>query len=384
MASTVLLTGATGIVGQRLTRSLLDAGHHVVMLVRDSFNETAQTRADRLVLNTLPPDERTRVDVVAGDMRTPGCNVSGYDRDRLRGTVDTVWHCAADTRFDLRLQAEIELANVAGTKHLLALAAALGAERFAYISTAFVFGDYEGPAIEVPHPDVARSFSNIYEKSKHAAEKLVTHSPLDWVIFRPPVVVGDARTGEVSGFTGYYGFLRELFRLRQSLTSHPDPAALRRLGADFDGTTLRMDLAVPALPEAPFTASSVDFVCEAMVALAALPAAWGRVFHLVPEASRSNRFWLEQSLLRLRIEGVNFVAPEHYPEYLARRGESRSVLERRVASSFRPYLPYVSNRNTFTPDNQRALLPNLRHARVDEALVGRLLDYAVSANFGLD
>ena len=384
MSSTVLLTGATGIVGQRLTRSLLDAGHRVAVLVRGTLAETAQMRAEQAVMGVLTPEQRERVDVVTGDMRSPGCGVSGYDRDRLRGTVDTVWHCAADTRFDPRLRDEIWLANVFGTRMVMDLAEALGARRFAYISTAFVFGDYEGPAIEVPHPEVATQFSNIYEHSKHTAEQTVTNGTLDWVIFRPPVVVGDARTGEVSGFTGYYGFLRELFRLRQSLTSHLDPAALRRLGADFDGSTLRLDIGVPALPEAPFTASSVDFVCEAMVALSALPAAWGKVFHLVPEASRSNRFWLEQSLLRLGIEGVNFIAPEHYPEYLAGRGADRSLLERRVASSFRPYLPYVSNRNTFAPDNLRALLPNLRHVDVDEALVRRLLDYAVGANFGLD
>jgi len=79
----VLITGATGLVGSWLTRSLVDSGADVVCLVRDWVPQSELIRSGTL----------DRVKIVRGDIR----ELSVLERSIGEYEVDTVIHLAAQT-----------------------------------------------------------------------------------------------------------------------------------------------------------------------------------------------------------------------------------------------------------------------------------------------
>ena len=79
----VLVTGATGLVGGWLTRSLIDSGAQVVCIVRDWVPEAELVRANLI----------DRVQVVRGDIRDRGL----IERALGEYEVETLFHLAAQT-----------------------------------------------------------------------------------------------------------------------------------------------------------------------------------------------------------------------------------------------------------------------------------------------
>jgi len=160
---TILLTGATGLVGSRLLPRLADAGFACRALARRDSDPI--------------PD----VTVVRGDLDDPDSLLTAVEG------VDAVVHLAA--RFRTQDEAAIWRANLDGTRNLVAavLAAAPDA-RFVLASTSNVYDDDD------PHPsreDDACAPTHAYPASKLAAEEHLRHSGLTWSVLRFPFVYGD-------------------------------------------------------------------------------------------------------------------------------------------------------------------------------------------------
>jgi nucleoside-diphosphate-sugar epimerase len=177
---TVLLTGASGVVGGALLRRLRDVD--VVCLVHRS------------------PVCGPGVTSVPCDIAQPLLGLTGQAYAELAGKVDAVIHCAAVTDFN-RTDGSLEAVNVAGTGHVAAFAAAAGAVLY-HVSTAFVHTTADG----------GRGQTAIgYAASKRAGEQVVRSSGVPHVILRPSVVIGDSVTGEIAAFQGLYQFAAGLF-----------------------------------------------------------------------------------------------------------------------------------------------------------------------------
>ncbi|GAA3578446.1 hypothetical protein GCM10022197_39830 [Microlunatus spumicola] len=160
---TVLLTGATGLVGSRLLPRLVDEGHDVRALVR---GEAA-----------LPPGATA----VRGDLADPASL-----RVAVEG-VDVVVHLAAF--FRTGDEKAIWRANLDGTRNLLdAVREHAPQARFVMTSTGNVYdADQARPGRESdPCTPTAA-----YPASKLAAELLVRESGLTWSILRLPFVYGE-------------------------------------------------------------------------------------------------------------------------------------------------------------------------------------------------
>jgi nucleoside-diphosphate-sugar epimerase len=161
--TTVLLTGATGLVGSRLLPRLTEAGFEVRALVR---GEVAL------------PDGTTGV---RGDLAAPGSL-----REAVEG-VDAVVHLAA--LFRTEDEDAIWRANRDGTRHLIdAVKAYAPQARFIMASTSNVY------APDVGHPareDDPATAGAAYPASKLAAEAMLRESGLTWAILRLPFVYGD-------------------------------------------------------------------------------------------------------------------------------------------------------------------------------------------------
>jgi nucleoside-diphosphate-sugar epimerase len=177
---TVLLTGASGVVGRALLQRLHDLD--VVCLVHRS------------------PVSGPNVSTVLGDIAQPLLGLDEQAYGELAAGVDAVIHCAAVTDFG-RTDGSLEATNVAGTGSVAAFAAAANAVMY-HVSTAFVHTRADGE-----HGRTAVG----YASSKSAAEEVVRSSCIPHVIVRPSVVIGDSVTGEITAFQGLHQVVAGLF-----------------------------------------------------------------------------------------------------------------------------------------------------------------------------
>lgn len=163
----ILVTGATGKIGSRLTKRLAGRGDHVYALVRDR-RRAAPLRAPR-------------VDLVEGDLLQPATLA-----DAVRG-MDAVVHCAAFFRGATPEQAHAT--NDLGTRHLADAARNASVQRFVFISTGLVYGSTGG---RLAREDDECAPTAAYPVSKLAAERyLLDLEGLDVRVLRLPFVYGD-------------------------------------------------------------------------------------------------------------------------------------------------------------------------------------------------
>lgn len=164
----ILVTGATGKVGSRLTRRLAERGDDVRALVRDPARATALLSAPR-------------VELAVGDLLEPPSLAAA-----VRG-VDAVVHCAAFFRG--ATEEEAHAVNDRGTMHLAEAAREAGVRRFVFTSTGLVYGPRDGA---LASEDDACAPIDAYPRSKLAAERfLLELGGLDVRVLRLPFVYGD-------------------------------------------------------------------------------------------------------------------------------------------------------------------------------------------------
>ena len=163
----ILITGATGKVGSRLSKHLARRGEHVRALVRDP------ARAAEL--------REAGVELVQGDLLDEATLAAA-----VRG-VDAVVHCAAFFRGATPEQAHA--VNDLGTQHLAKATRAASVRRFIFTSTGLVYGSTGG---RLAGEDDRCEPTAAYPVSKLAAERfLLAMEGLDVRVLRLPFVYGD-------------------------------------------------------------------------------------------------------------------------------------------------------------------------------------------------
>jgi nucleoside-diphosphate-sugar epimerase len=182
----VLITGATGVVGQALLPRLRNM--NITCLVH---NESVA---------------HPGVTSVRGDLTVAGLGLSVDEYRKVAAKVDCVIHCAAVTDFR-RSDGSLEATNVGGTANVIAFAEAAGA-RLYHVSTAYLHAVADGER----GATAAR-----YAASKRESEELVNGAEVPHVILRPSVVIGDSTTGAISAFQGLYAVTAALVSGRAPL-----------------------------------------------------------------------------------------------------------------------------------------------------------------------
>src|SRR5829696_7423272 len=207
------VTGATGFIGRNLVSRLLQREGTVYALVR------AGSRGRLEELRTGWGADGARVVPIAGDLSQPGLGISEEDLLTLRGAVDHLFHLAAI--YDMTADAERqEIANVEGTRHAVEMAGAIDAGCFHQVSSIAAAGLYRGEWREDMFEEAERLDTHPYFRTKHESERVVREeSTRPWRVYRPGIVVGDSRTGEIDKVDGPYYMFKLLQQARRVLPS---------------------------------------------------------------------------------------------------------------------------------------------------------------------
>jgi len=252
------VTGATGFIGRRLVEGLLaNRQGKIYVLVRES----SRGRLDDLIEHwaiLAGPKAGERIVPVVGDLRRPLLGVEAEQLTELRGKVEHFFHLAAV--YDMTAPAERNTAvNVGGTTHAVELARALDAKHLHHVSSIAVAGDYHGIFDETMF-DEGQRLPSPYHRTKFESERIVREQAyVPWRVYRPGIVVGDSKTGEMDKIDGPYYFFKAIQRMRHLL-----PGWVPLVGLDLGHTNI-----VP-----------VDWVAGALEHIAHQPNLDGRAFHL--------------------------------------------------------------------------------------------------------
>ena len=251
------VTGATGFIGKRLVKRLLERkGTIVHFLVR----EKSAKRAEELL--EYWGVDRTRAIPVHGDLTLPGLGITKGERTKLEHRkIAHFFHIAAV--YDLKADEESQrVANIDGTRNVVAFANELGATCFHHDSSIAAAGLYEGVFREDMFEE-AENLDHPYFSTKHESEKIVrSECQVPWRVYRPGIVVGDSHTGEMDKIDGPYYFFKLIQRTRQLL-----PPWMPSIG--LEGGRINL---VP-----------VDFVVAALDHIAHKKGLDGKCFHLVDQ-----------------------------------------------------------------------------------------------------
>lgn len=216
---TLLLTGATGLVGARLLPRLLAAGHACRALVRGE--------------KAIAPG----TEIVAGDLFEPASLAAALV------DVSAVIHLAAV--FRTQDKALMWRSNLDGTRALIAAVKANAPQaRFIFVSTSNV---YASEQVRPGREDDAVAPSQAYPASKVAAEQALRNSGLTYAIMRFPFVYGDG-DGHLAALPGHAAAAGWHPAMRMSTVHHRDIATAMELAlaGRFDGHAVNVADDAPA------------------------------------------------------------------------------------------------------------------------------------------
>ena len=170
----ILVTGASGFVGNHVARALLQRGESVRILVRKTSNLE--------LLGDL------KLDKAVGDLR---------DKASLDAAVkgcSALFHVAADYRFDVSDPDEVYKSNVEGSRNLLLAAGHAGVKKIVYTSTVGCIGFVENGLANEDSPVCVEMMVGTYKRTKFQAEQAVLElaaQGLPVVIVNPTAPVGE-------------------------------------------------------------------------------------------------------------------------------------------------------------------------------------------------
>lgn len=264
----IILTGATGVVGQHILFELLynfktkQINGKITLVTRTQKQYSAKERIQNLLTNSFAPDFlknhtledlMQHIDVLDIDLTSPKINrlLNFSKEDNI-----CVIHCAASTNLLSTDEAEQELkfSNYHATLNILN-ATSKFAKKFVFISTAFSCGVRKGFVDEdyLAYPQTA--YRNPYEKYKALAEKetlkICQDKGIKHQILRPSIVCGrllDSPLYYTPKYDVFYGYTKFFYKLMET---------------PFANTTLRV-LADP--DRAVSNVIPVDYVAKAVVA----------------------------------------------------------------------------------------------------------------------
>lgn len=369
MKKYMLLTGATGFIGQYLIRRLLLQDVPLVIIARGNAELTANDRVQALVrdLGVREGRELPKPIVFTGDLHSEMLGLDDDALDWFQDNCKSVLHNAASIRFhapDNDRSKDPWLSNLNGTQSLLDVCRIAGIEQFHHVSTAYISGARTDVCLE-SELDVGQEFVNDYQASKCAAEKLVQDADFltSKTIYRPALVVGDSR----DGFTTAPDFgLYHYIQFTSQMSS-----AMRAEGATG---TLSMPLRLRFTGKERRNIVTVDWVTDVMMHILMNPELHNETYHLGPEEPTSTTAIMAALAEYFDYEGVTCVG-EVIPT------EEQTEIEKMFYDYAETFEVFWEAEPTFDRRNTDRVAGAFPTPPVDAACLQRLIDFAVSNCF---
>ncbi len=246
------ITGGTGFIGRNFIDKLKEREGDIYVLTRKGSEHKFEALQERFGAGS------DRLIPVTGDLAQANLGVDDAVISELKGTVLHFCHFAAIYDIGASLESQ-QTANIDGTRNAAALAAALDAGCFHHVSSIAAGGLYEGTFREDMFEE-AENYEHPYFSTKHDSEGIVRNEcQVPFRIYRPAMVIGHSKTGEIDKIDGAYYFFKPLQKIRNIL-----PPWFPLIG----------------LEGGKFNIVPVDYVVDAMDHIAHLPDRDGDCFHL--------------------------------------------------------------------------------------------------------
>lgn len=370
MKKYLLVTGATGFIGQYVLRRLLLKDVPVVCIGRASGELSAKDRILNIVKQFEVEEGRElpKPIVFTGNLHSEMLGLDDNALDWFEQNCKAVLHNAASIRFhapDGDKTKDPYLSNVQGCQNVLDLCKFAGIEEFHHVSTAYVCGARTDLCKET-ELDVGQEFVNDYQVSKCEAEKMSRSA--DYIksltVYRPGLVVGDSRTGFTTNPDfGLYHYIQ--------LNTHIIKG-LREAGAEG---TINLPMRLRFTGEERRNIVTVDWVADAMVHLITNPELHGETYHLTPEIQITSRQITEGLAKYFDYEGIEFVGHE-VPE------EERTEFEKMFYDFASTFEAYWEEEPTFDRTNTSRVMNDVFPTPpIDEECLEKLIRFAVEECF---
>ena len=204
------VTGGTGFIGRFLVQKLLARGEKIYLLMQESSMPKYEKLLERVGATS------DQVIAVKGTLTKKNLGISKADMDAMKDQIDHFYHLAAI--YDLYASAEVqEAVNIDGTRNAINAAKAMKAGCFHHVSSIAAAGLYRGIFREDMFEE-AQKLNNPYLRTKHDSEKLVREEcKVPWRVYRPGMVVGHSKTGEIDKIDGPYYFFKMIQKIRHAI-----------------------------------------------------------------------------------------------------------------------------------------------------------------------
>ena len=378
---TIALTGATGFLGSHLMASMLTRGYKIIVLGRPAKNEPLNERIFRLLKWFGVDSMSEQVTCIDTDLSQDNLGITSGEYSRLCSLVDSVIHCASDTSFSESKREKVMAANIKNLKGILEFSKNARVNFFHYISTAYVAGSGVTHCKETLSS--VKTFTNVYEESKAAAENIISgfcdKNDIPLSIIRPSIVYGDSQSGRSLKFNALYFPVRSAQSIRDIylndiMNNGGLKAAKNGIFIDKEGY-LFLPLKIYLPCEGDINIIPVDYFVNSTISIIENCSGNG-IYHLTNPCRTTMKMVAKYYEQLMKVRGVEIIYGTMPNDLL--RNPAEELFDRFIE----PYRPYLSDNREFDRTNALLITDNHHPPEFTYDIFKTCMEYAVKVNWG--
>ena len=377
----IALTGATGFLGSHLMASLLIKGYEIIVFGRPAKNESLNERIARLLGWFSIDRDSVKLTCVDTDFSLDNLGIESGEYSRLCSVVECVIHCASDTSFAESKREKVIDANINNLKGILEFSKNAKVSFFHYISTAYVAGSGTTDCKEILSS--SKTFTNVYEESKAAAENIIAgfcrKNSIILSIIRPSIVYGDSKNGRSLKFNALYFPIRSAHSIRDIYlndldNNHGIKAAKNGVYIDKEGY-LFLPLKIYLPLEGDLNIIPVDYFVNATIRIIENCSESG-IYHLTNSFPTTMKIIAQYYGQLMKVKGVEIIYGNP-PENIV-RNPAEELFDRFIV----PYRPYLSDNRVFDRTNAIKATDGINPPPFTYEIFKICMEYAIGVNWG--